>query len=310
MTEQDHKHVPAKKILLATDLSARCDRAMDRASSLAAAWKAELVIVHALERTGDSYVAELEQRLPSWRRSPDPARIVEAQIRRDMVQAAPKVTAIAERGEPAEVILEVAAAHGCDLIVVGLARDETLGRFGLGSTVDRLLRRSQVPLLVVKQRARAPYGSIVVATDFSEASLGALQTARAFFPDRKMTVLHAYDLPLASRSGNLELYKESYHDVAARDCKAFLASAGIPEGRARDFDLVVEYGHPARLIHEYVCDHGVDLVILGTHGRSALLDVFLGSTAKEIMSYLQCDALVVRGPRAAAEKRGAEAVEG
>ena len=42
-----------------------------------------------------------------------------------------------------------------------------------------------------------------------------------------------------------------------------------------------------------------DLVVLGTHGRSAVLDVLIGSTAKQILSALSCNALVVRAPRAA-----------
>ena len=45
----------------------------------------------------------------------------------------------------------------------------------------------------------------------------------------------------------------------------------------------------------------VDLVVLGTHGRSAILEVFIGSVAKAIMDDLLCDALVVCEPRAAVE---------
>jgi Universal stress protein family len=59
-----------------------------------------------------------------------------------------------EEGKPIDVILRAAKALGGDLIVTGIARDETLGRFGLGTTVDRLLRRSKVPVLIVKQRVR------------------------------------------------------------------------------------------------------------------------------------------------------------
>jgi len=58
----------------------------------------------------------------------------------------------------------------------------------------------------------------------------------------------------------------------------------------------VEQGHPVQLVREYVRDKGADLVVLGTHGRGAMLEALVGSTAKSILSSLPCDALVVRAP--------------
>lgn len=48
MSEMTRDSIPPKKIMLATDLSSRGDRALDRAIQLAKSWKAELLIVHAL----------------------------------------------------------------------------------------------------------------------------------------------------------------------------------------------------------------------------------------------------------------------
>jgi nucleotide-binding universal stress UspA family protein len=95
-----------------------------------------------------------------------------------------------------------------------------------------------------------------------------------------------------------------YRDAVAVEAAAFLAAAGVAEEGRRRFGLLVERGSPAELIREYVRDRGVDLVVLGTHGRSALFDVFIGSTAKAILASLACDALVVREPRAAVEGEG------
>jgi nucleotide-binding universal stress UspA family protein len=307
MVEQNAPGGPQRKILLATDLSARCDRALDRAAALATAWQAELIAVHALEQADDFYAGELERRLPSWRRLPDSALLAAAQLRGDMLQAGPDVVAVVEKGEPAELVLGVAKARGCDLIVTGIARDETLGRFGLGTTVDRLLRRSQVPLLVVRKRARSPYGNVVVATDLSECSRGALRVALAFFPDRQLGILHAYDPAAARLTGDSARLEEEYRAAAAAACLAFLDETGIPVADRGRFKLLLEHGRPIEIIHQYVRDRSIDLVVIGTRGRSALFEMFIGSTAKEVLSSLPCDVLVVPEPRSVTEGDGPRA---
>jgi nucleotide-binding universal stress UspA family protein len=305
MAEPSWMKGPPRRILLATDLGARCDRALDRAAALASGWQADLIVVHALEEVDDFYVSYHGSPLPSWRRPPDPVRVAEAQLRDDMTAVPAKTTVIVEEGRPAEVILRAAKTYDCDLIVLGLARDETLGRFGLGTTVDRLLRRSPVPVLTVKRRARAPYQNILVATDLSESSRHALHAATRFFPDRKLTVFRACEAPFAGVTSDAARYEEEHREVAAAECAKFLTTLDLPQRRKRGFGLLVECGAPADLIRQYVRDRGVELVALGSHGRTALLDVLIGSTAKQILSDLPCDALVVREPRAAAESDAA-----
>ncbi|MCW5695568.1 MAG: universal stress protein [Bauldia sp.] len=281
-------------ILLATDLSARCDRALDRAGSLAASWGAELTAVHALEQGADFYANELTHRLPSWRQD-DPAMIAQRRLARDFADR--KIAAIVERGTPAETVLRLAAEHNAGLIVVGLARDEALGRFGLGDTVDRLVRRAALPVLVVKDRAHGPYGNVLVATDFSDAALAALKTAVTFFPAARITLLNAFDTPMAGMAADPASYREGLRAAAVSDGNVFLAKAGLDEERRRRIVVHAEAGDPAELVRQYVQDNPVDLIVFGTHGHSALFDILIGSTAKALLSALPCDALVVPDPR-------------
>ncbi len=282
-----------RKILLGTDLSARSDRALDRAALLATAWQAELVALHVLEEeksvTGSP--------IPSWRRPPDPQPIAERRLLADLQGFKARPTVIVEKGDPAEVMLRVAAEQGCDLIVTGLARDELFGRFTPGATVERLLRQSTLPLLIVKDRAHAPYLDIVVAADFSDSARLALETALDFFPDRQLTVFHAYDAPMAGLVGDAETYRRSYGTFAEAEMSKFLKTVRMPEGRVPVKSLI-EWGEPGRLLRELANYRHIDLVVLGTHGRNALLEVFVGSVAKQILAQLPCDALVV--PRSAA----------
>ena len=59
-------------------------------------------------------------------------------------------------------------------------------------------------------------------------------------------------------------------------------------------DRVIEKGHPEVLLNDYVSHKEIDLVVLGTNGRSGFLKSMLGSTAENLLHLLECDTMVVR----------------
>jgi nucleotide-binding universal stress UspA family protein len=299
MTEPRSMVEPPKTILLATDLSPRCDRALDRAISLSELWQAKLVVLTVLEDF-EPAVSDPLADLPSWRRSPDPLSLVRRRLHADIGPAADTATVMIEEGDPTSAILRIVESQRCDLIVTGTARGELFGRFILGTTTDRLLRRSRVPVLIVKNRPRRPYRHIVVATDFSTSSRHALEAAARYFPARGLTIFHAYDPPMPGVTDTRSSRRE-YRKIAEQEYEAFLRSAESGPTIGQHARLLIEYGSPSLLLRDYVNEKNVDLVVLGTHGRSAFFEIFIGSTAKSIVASLPCDALVVRDPRASIE---------
>jgi nucleotide-binding universal stress UspA family protein len=279
-----------RAILLATDLSARGDRALDRAAQLAKEWDARLVVVHVVEASNrDEDV--VDRAVPE-----DPVRLVRRQLIRDVGEVAETATLVIEAGQPAEGIIRTAEREGCDLIILGIARDELLGRYALGTTVDRLLRGTPLPLLIVTTRPRGAYAHVVVASDFSEPSRHALETAMQLFPDRRLTLFHAFD-PHGSLIPDGSADRRDARAAAIADAVRFIAATP----RANDTpepDLFVERGEPASLLRTYAREGETDLVVLGSHGRSAIREIFVGSVAKRILDRLPCDALVVREPPA------------
>lgn len=297
MSEAHCMSRPPRRILLATDLSPRCDRALDRAIQLADQWQAKLVILNVLEKPD---VVASDATTPSWRRPPDACAAAEKRLVDDAGPAVNNATIMIEEGDPAETILTTAAAEECDLIVTGIARDELLGRFFLGTTVDRLIRNSSVPVLVVKNRARRPYHHIVVATDFSEPSRHALETADRYFPGSPLTIFHAFDAPMSTFAADAAAYRRDRRHAAEQAYKAFLESLPSAEAIRKRAKPLIEFGSPSHLLQDYIRDKGIDLLVLGTHGRGAILDILIGSVAKQIMADLPCDTLVVRAPEGAA----------
>lgn len=286
-----------RRLLLATDLSPRCDRALDRAALLAREWQAELLALNVLDPTS------APDQILAWADGADEEALREVarlQLARDLagmdVRAAMRV---ARSGDAATAILEIAAEADAGLVVTGVARNETLGRILLGSTVERLARTLPRPLLVVRGRARAPYRRIAVATDFSEASRAALATALRLFPGRELVLYHAHELPMSGlsteSSGTLP---DPVRGAVADTARTFLD--GSPETARSDIRPVIALGKVELCLTRYVREQDIELVVMGARGRSGIMGILLGSTAAKLLDWLPCDAMIVRQPPAAA----------
>lgn len=296
---------PPRRLLLATDLSPRCDRALDRAALLAREWQAELLALNVLDPTS------APDQILAWADGADEESLREVarlQLARDLagvdVHAAMR---IARSGDAAAAILEIAAEADAGLVVTGVARNETLGRILLGSTVERLARTLPRPLLVVRSRARAPYRRIAVATDFSEASRAALATALRLFPGRELVLYHAHELPMSGlsteSSGTMPAQVQATlsptaHGAVADTARAFLD--GSPEAARTQIRPVIEPGKVELCLTRYVREQDIELVVMGARGRSGIMDILLGSTAARLLDWLPCDAMIVRQSPAAA----------
>lgn len=292
MTAPRHSAGPQPtRLLLATDLSARCDRALDRASLLAATWRAELIVLNVLE---EAQPPDLLLRSP-----PGEAGTIDElalrQIEHDLAAPDVPVSIHLARGNVEDAIRDLARSEDCGLVVTGMARNEAFGRFLLGSTVQRLARSLETPLLVVRNRARHDYRRIVVATDLSESSREALQTAARLFPRAELVVHHAHQGPLrglADRPGSAET---TCRAIERDELARFVADCGLAaESRIR---VAARHGALETTLTALVREYAADLVVIGSHGRSGLIQTLLGSTAARLLDWLTCDTLLVRPRR-------------
>lgn len=270
-----------RTILLPTDFTGRCDRSRDRAVLLARAWDARLVLLHVLED---------DATLP-WGRDEalDRAQAkLESEVQDDDIAICTRVAF----GDVTSTILDVAAEFSVDLIVTGISRKDELGDFLIGTTVERLARRAGLPLLIVKGRTEAEYRQLMAATDFSECSRTALTTAVDLFPMAAITLLHAYHVRLETLRGREGPAAAQQADIAY-ELDAFLSATALPPATQALLDVSVDYGDVCQVARDQVQANGVDLAIVGTHGRSALATAMLGSTARALVGCLECDVLLV-----------------
>lgn len=278
-----------KTVLLATDLSSRCDRAQDRSLQLARRWNARLVLVTVVEPETPARDSVFEA--PSWRRPAGRTNAVEAQLRRDLQGCGHPIEVRVVDGEPVAAILDVAKYEKADLIVTGIARDETFGRYLVGTTVDRLAPQAEVPILIAKTRPRI-YEEVLVGTDFSAYSANALSTAASYFPFARLTLLHGWQVPFAGFLDKGE-FREDWRAETLRASEVFVGQAALSDEQRGRIKTLVEHGPPEMLVHAYMRDHGVDLVVVAAQSGKGVLDRRLGGTAKRILETAPGDVLLV-----------------
>ena len=270
--------IEGRSVLVATDLSARSDRAVDRAQFLAQSWGVRLKVTHVVEP--GSWLAH------------NPDRVREA-VKAILPDPAADVDIVVPDGPAPKAIVRVADQLNCGLIVTGVARFNHAGDFVVGTAVDHMVRTAHAPVLVVKQRPRGMYKTLLVATDFSSCSRHALLTAANMFPEAVILVVHADNSPF-------DVWLKS--DDAAEFCTprgqedldAFLDEPTIPQDVRDRIIPRSAVGIVSAVIDDLARESGADLVVIGTHGRSGFVRKVVGSMAESILFWVQPDTLMVR----------------
>ena len=144
------------------------------------------------------------------------------------------------------------------------------------------------------------YAHIVVATDFSEQAERALGVAKKLAErfGSRVTLFHGYSILPPSAVYPDALWPAAHIDLQlredARRSLEVLRREWLPSIEQVE---VVAVPHPnaAIAISDYASEHGADLVVAGTHGRTGLAHVLLGSVAEALVRHAPCPVLVVRG---------------
>ncbi|WP_462382016.1 universal stress protein [Pseudomonas sp. Marseille-QA0892] len=274
-------------ILVATDLSERSNPAIDRAARLVRSLGGRWALVHVVDNDAP---AELTARHVEHAKT-----LLKASAERLGSQHGTEPEIIVISGDVEPTILKAAHQFGADLLVVGAHRKSALRDFFLGTTVERVIRSSRLPVLRVARPALQDYARSLVAIDLSPVSLDALRTAcrLGVLQEQEFDVVHAAELvpigAMAEVVPDPRLVDEMLAE-ARRKAKAQLAQIepAVPEQR-----LYVREGEPRRVIGDQLQFTNADLLVVGTHARSGVQRLMIGSVASSLLASLDCDILTV-----------------
>ncbi len=285
-----------RSLLAATDFSDDARQACLRAAQLAQARGARLTLLHVVDRGA----LDALQDLFDAGVQPEAAAVAAAQQQLDRwaeeLAAQTGVAALTRVCTGNVLDALVAAAQDADLLVVGARGASPLRDLIIGSTAERLIRRSPRPTLVVRQAPGAAYRHLLVPADFSPASQPSLELARRFAPEAALTLVHALDTSVEGKlwlagvsDERMRAHRARAHDQAMAQADELIRRAGIQRPRVA---VVVEADDAARLVLATAAARDVDLVVIGRQGQSLLADFLLGSVTRHVVTGAGCDVLI------------------
>ena len=143
------------------------------------------------------------------------------------------------------------------------------------------------------------FRTIVVATDFSEPSQLALEYARVFAKRfaANLRILHVVEIPTVLGA---EMPLPDVQGMATRAVAEAERTLAEALGHLSETEVIgqVVVGTAADTIVQYAADHDADLIVMGTHGRSGLAHLFMGSVAERVLRSAPCPVFTVRGGEA------------
>ena len=206
-------------------------------------------------------------------------------------------------GMPVNEIATASRQLNAALVVVGAAPRVRMNQTVSGRRAGQILQRSGTPVLSVDPALRQLPKQILVATDFSTASVHAAQLSIAFLgKGGRVTLLHVLPaigtlLP-SEPTASVDLREEVTRRL--EELRAFLKSEATGEV---NIEVAIAEGEPVHEILAHAERINADLIVTGTHGRAGLGRLIVGSTASDILHTAPCSVLASTEPDVAEAMR-------
>jgi nucleotide-binding universal stress UspA family protein len=276
-----------KKILVPVDFSEHSEYALEVAASIAKQQNAELLVVHMMG---------LSESLTNKNESKE---IMEAMYYMKLAQKrfadfldkdyleGLNVTDIVHNYRVFSELNDVAQDNHADLLVMGSHGSSGLSEVFVGSNTEKVVRTSNIPVLVIKKRRKDfKFENVVYACDFEKKSIPAYQRAMDFF----------------------DLFDAEVHLLYINLPAERFRSTGQMEDRVRDFLLKADqskFDNLDKVVYRnnYSVEEGIytysnkinaDLIAVSTNGRRGLAHFFFGSIGEDVANHADVPVLTFK----------------
>jgi nucleotide-binding universal stress UspA family protein len=287
-----------RSLVVAIDFTPVSDRVLRRVSLLPLVDDARVTLLHVVP----GRLPAAEQRAAA--RDAHRAIAEEGRHLQKWLSGNVRVESLVKVGGAAEEIGACATPAKADLIVMGRGGQRALREAFLGSTAERVIRKTRLPVVVVGRSPRSAYSRPVLALDIDRAAHEVVRIMLLLLPPPRprVEVIHAFRVPYlnlidGSRSGEETLeIEDAFRRRATQELTRLLDSAlpkNVPLEDAPPWRINVQYGSARAVVGRATRKTEIDLMMLGTRGYSGVAYAFLGTVAGDLLRKASCDVVVV-----------------
>ncbi len=282
-----------------TAVSPGSRRAVEEAQWLAAKTGGAVTLFHAIG-DGESAVAPSgpSDGKAALERAPAPI----AEFARQFTAGAPSSQACqfaVEYGPATEAITRRVMRGENDFVVV--AKRNALGSASrrLGTIAARLVRNCPSPVWIVHTARPFPHKNVMAATDLEPVGALATQLGAWFAREMgaKLEVVHAWQMPMDLEMERANLSPAAYQErvqTITETCAAKVRDGLAAEAHGAEPVLHIGNDKPSTAILALVEKYAVDMLVLGSVGRSGLSGALVGNTAERLLHEVDCSLLTVK----------------
>jgi nucleotide-binding universal stress UspA family protein len=266
-----------EKILLSTDGTENSDGAIRETIKFAAKCSSEIYACKSLasnpeyETIGSNYFKMEEEAAIKH------LEAIKAQATKEGLTC---VTIFRQAQTPEEAIVEEAQDKQVDMIVIGRHGHQGIAKLLIGEVAAKVIADAHCKVLVVPKAAHIGYKKILVATDGSPHAIAAVNEAIAI---ARKTGSHLIALSaMQDEREQEEANKLTNSILELAQTEGVSAEALTPKGKA------------ANVIIETAGGMGVDLIVMGTYGKTGVKKLLMGSSTEKVIGNAGCAVLVVK----------------
>lgn len=277
------------RILLANDFSESSENVVTSAIGLAKIFQSKIIPIHVLP---DDIVSE---KVKSLLNEAARTKLEETavKIRDEGVEVG---DSILETGSPHDSIVEAAVAQSVNLTIVGSGASRQEERFLLGTTTERIIQKSEKPVFVIKEGVPLNVQNILCPVDFSKTSKRALKNAVTLARRLKaeLIILSVCELQGSNWFGSEKDREEenekrcTLHKVRFDE---FLEDLTLSDLK---WSKEIRKGKPAEEILSTIHEKMIDLLVMGTLGRTGLGRLIIGSVTEKVVREVPCSFITLK----------------
>jgi nucleotide-binding universal stress UspA family protein len=278
-----------EKILVPVDINVNSNAQLKTAIKIARSYHSEIILLYVVpeealhDEIKEIVMNAISDSLNSLKKSLIKERVI---FREPLI----------EFGKPVDKILQMATHENVNLILVGSGTRDKRKKYRLGTTAERLISLSDVPVWVAKSNQITDLKNVLCPVDYSDPSKRALKNAILLSAKLlvRLTILAVFEpITYVSPRIKLDLEKENALRLKRfeKEMKVFIREFDL---NGINHEIVIQTGIVHEVILQSIKENGYGLLIMGTNGRSGLSRFLMGSITEKVIREVPCSFITTK----------------